>query len=198
MTAWKAYGIGSGTRIELDTHGVQLPKMTTLKTSVESTSSFKTCKNDTRSDLNDGHLEIVCPEANCICLFSTLDALGDHMVLGNRIKDIRGTLEDRSKLMYSSKILKDQRSLGISREKFAKVDTSDSQPDCPKGWTLKEIKKPTRFSFKQTTYLNDKFMEGEFDKSAKADPNQVAKQIRFARGANGARLGQKKKIVILA
>ena len=162
--------------------------MTTLKTSVESTSSFKTCKNDTRSDLNDGHLEIVCPEANCICLFSTLDALGDHMVLGNHIQDIRGTLEDRSKLMYSSKILKDQRSLGISREKFAKVDTSDSQPDCPKGWALKEIKKPTRFSFKQTTYLNDKSMEGEFDKSAKADPNQVAKQMRFARGANGARL----------
>ena len=31
-------------------------------------------------------------------------------------------------------------------------------------------------------------MEGEFDKSAKADPNQVAKQMRFARGANGARL----------
>ena len=39
-------------------------------------------------------------------------------------------------------------------------------------------------------------MEGEFDKSAKADPNQVAKQMRFARGANGARLFEMPEFLI--
>jgi hypothetical protein len=92
--------------------------------------------------------------------------------------------------MYASKILKDHRSLGTSTssETFAQVNSSKSDPTCPKGWALKETKKPTRFCLRQTNYLNDRFREGELDKSAKADPNLVSKQMRFARGPDGARV----------
>ena len=89
--------------------------------------------------------------------------------------------------------MKDQRSnrCTIREVSSASINASlESCPACPKGWALKDTKKSSRFSANQKEYLSDRFREGEANKSAKADANLVAKQMRYAKGLDGTRLFQ--------
>ena len=56
----------------------------------------------------------------------------------------------------------------------------------PQGWALRSTKKATRFNAKQKGYLDEKFRIGE-QSGHKADPAQVAKDMRHARHEDGNR-----------
>lgn len=55
------------------------------------------------------------------------------------------------------------------------------------GWALKTAKKSTRFNEAQKKYLEDKFNLGQ-QTGHKQDPARVAKDMRFAKKADGSRL----------
>lgn len=56
----------------------------------------------------------------------------------------------------------------------------------PEGWALRSTKKAARFSAKQKAYLEEKFKIGE-QTGHKADPAQVAKDMRHSKNEDGSR-----------
>ena len=54
------------------------------------------------------------------------------------------------------------------------------------GWALKTIKKKVRFMKKQTEFLTDQFLKGEYN-GRKSDPQDVSKTISLARDQAGGR-----------
>ncbi len=63
---------------------------------------------------------------------------------------------------------------------------TSSQATLPQGWALKSLKKGVRFNNNQKQYLDDKFSIGQHSER-KADPVQVAQDMRYAKSDDGSR-----------
>ena len=88
-----------------------------------------------------------------------------------------------AKILYANKFQE-----GSSAQPFiAGSDLSEQSVQAlPQGWALRSSKKAARFSAKQKAYPDEKFKIGE-QTGFKADPEQVAKDMRHAKHQDGSR-----------
>ena len=92
-------------------------------------------------------------------------------------------LLDQSVLRYAEKLTvgdSAQHTLVVQAEQCEAVESLQ------KGWALKRSKKKARFTEDQRKYLGDKFRIGQ-ETGRKADPEQVAREMRYARNERGER-----------
>ena len=119
-----------------------------------------------------------CPQDGCIRVFQRLLALEKHLSLEKCTKSPEEhSLMDLAKIGYKSYLEE-----GV-------LATFPSSPGTTLGWALRAVKKAYRFSEKQKSYLLAKFRIGQTT-GHKLDAEVVSRQMRRARGTDGARLFQ--------
>lgn len=125
-----------------------------------------------------------CPEEGCTKTFVRYTALEKHCEYGVHIRALeKVTLQDRAKLSYAQHLEEGQ-------TKALSCVCLSGDPHLPlldMGWALKSKPRTTRFSEKQKSFLEKKFLEGE-KSSKKTTGEEVAKEMRKVRDANNQRL----------
>ena len=127
-----------------------------------------------------------CPVDGCIKVFKLHSNLENHLTCGKctlHLEKKRGLL-DQAKLLYTEKVSED-----ISAQPTLTVQASyqaEEVAPLTQGWALKRQRKAARFTEDQRKYLDDKFQIGQ-ETGHKADPEKVAKEMRYARDESGQR-----------
>ncbi|XP_078358985.1 uncharacterized protein LOC144643554 [Oculina patagonica] len=129
-----------------------------------------------------------CPEQSCTKTFIRYSALERHCEFGVHTRSLeRITLQDQAKISYAKHLqegqTRKQQSLPVNGAE-ATFCVSDK---CQMGWALKSSAKKGRFSEKQKKFLDAKFDLGE-QTGKKSSGEDVARQMRRARGEDGKRL----------
>ena len=62
-----------------------------------------------------------------------------------------------------------------------------SETSLSQGWALRQTEKAARFNANQRSYLDEKFLIGQ-SSGIKADPSQVARDLRNARSGSGKKI----------
>lgn len=125
-----------------------------------------------------------CPVEGCVSTFQRHCNLERHMHYGKcKFVEERHSLLDKAKILYAEK-----QQEGSSAQPFiAGSELSEQSVQAlPRGWALRSTKKAARFSAKQKAYLDEKFKIGE-QTGLKADPAQVAQDMRHAKHEDGSR-----------
>ena len=125
-----------------------------------------------------------CPVEGCVSTFQRHCNLERHLHYGKcKFVEERHSLLDKAKILYAEKLQE-----GSSAQPFiAGSELSEhSVQALPQGWALRSTKKAARFSAKQKAYLDEKFKIGE-QTGFKADPAQVAQDMRHAKHEDGSR-----------
>ena len=125
-----------------------------------------------------------CPEEGCSKSFVRYSALEKHCEYGVHNRSLEKlTLQDRAKLRYAQRLQEGQTT------QLSSVSLRGTPHISPlnMGWALKSKPKTTRFTEKQKSYLESKFLEGE-KSSKKTNGEVVAKEMRKVRDANNKRL----------
>ena len=127
-----------------------------------------------------------CPSEGCIKCYQRYSALEQHMAYGKcELRPERATLLDQAKQMYHVKLIE-----GISTGATSQGERAAAQERhnlLARGWALKQTKKAGRFNEAQKKYLDEKFSIGQ-QKGHKLDPLSVARDMRYAKNAEGNRL----------
>ena len=125
-----------------------------------------------------------CPVEGCVSTFQRHCNLERHMHYGYcKFVEERHSLLDKAKILYAEKLQE-----GSSAQPFI-AGSERSEPSVqvlPQGWALRSTKKAARFSATQKAYLDEKFKIGE-QTGFKADPAQVAQDMRHAKHEDGSR-----------
>ena len=124
-----------------------------------------------------------CPVEGCVSTFQRHCNLERHMHYGKCIfVEERHSLLDKAKILYAEKLQE-----GSSAQPFiAGSELSEQSVQAlPQGWALRSSKKAARFSAKQKAYLDEKFKIEQT--GFKADPAQVAQDMRHAKHEDGSR-----------
>ena len=126
-----------------------------------------------------------CPNEGCVKVYERYSSLEKHMSFGKcEMIPEKETLLDKAKITYHT-LLQDGDS---SARAFAARETQKMDGvSLPEGWALKTTKKSARFSEAQRKYLEEKFNIGQ-QTGHKQNPEQVARDMRFAKKADGSRL----------
>jgi len=125
-----------------------------------------------------------CPVEGCVSTFQRHCNQERHMHYGKcKFVEERHSLLDKAKILYAEK-----QQEGSSAQPFiAGSELSEQSVQAlPRGWALRSTKKAARFSAKQKAYLDEKFKIGE-QTGFKADPAQVAQDMRHAKHEDGSR-----------
>ena len=127
-----------------------------------------------------------CPNVGCIKVYQRHCALENNLFYGKcEFLPVRETLMDKAKVLYHDKLVCEASALpfvkGVSHHCATKTEV------LPQGWALKSNKKSTRFSEAQQWYLESKFNVGQ-ETGLKLDPVDVARDMRYARNQQGAKL----------
>ena len=133
---------------------------------------------------NNKHASLFsCPVEGCVSTFQHHCNMERHMHYGKCIfVEERNLLLDKAKILYAEKLQE-----GSSTQPFiaSSEHSEQSVQALPQGWVLRSSKKAARFSAKQKAYLDEKFKIGE-QTGFKADPAQVAQDMRHAKHENGS------------
>ena len=128
-----------------------------------------------------------CPQDGCIRVFQRLSALEKHLSLEKCTKSPeKHSLIDLAKIGYKSYL---EEGVGMLPSLQAPVRHQEARVSPTEGWALRAVKKAYRFSEKQKSYLLAKFRIGQTT-GHKLDAEVVSRQMRRARGTDGARLFQ--------
>lgn len=157
-----------------------------IKDNTVDTSNSDMDDDDDDDDVLDTTCELFpCPYQGCISSFKRHSNLENHLMYGKcQLRKEKYTLLDQAKLSYSQKV-----SEGTSTQPLMSSATTlaaNSTPTLCKGWALRQLKKAARFNENQRSYLDEKFDLG-VTSGNKADPAQVARDLRHARNNNGER-----------
>ena len=190
----KAYGVGKGRLIPWSELIIEKQKPMIIK-EIENHGFFATVPRAIKSNRNNpessnsvnDELVLQCPEPGCCCEFVTSEELEDHVHLGEHHKPVaQEGLYDSLRRDWASKfstLTLESKVTPIPNEGTGKV-TGDQ---CSMGWALQKPRGGgARFSEDVRSYLSERFETGERT-GRKADPSQVASDMRKARDANGAR-----------
>ena len=129
-----------------------------------------------------------CPEQTCAKMFIRYSALERHCELGEHKRCLEKiTLQDRAKLSYAEHLQEGQTKMQPSLPVSSSSSKGGRSSQLPMGWALKSSSKNTRFSTKQKNFLDMKFNLGE-QTGKKSSGDEVAQQMRRARGQDGTRL----------
>ena len=94
----------------------------------------------------------------------------------------RHSLLDKPKILYAKK----EQERSSAQPFIAGSELSEQSVQAlPQNWALRSTKKAARFSAKQKAYQDEKFKIGE-QTGFKADPSQVAQDIRHAKNEDGS------------
>ena len=122
-----------------------------------------------------------CPVDWCICTYQRYYNLEYHLLFGKcKLGSERHTLLDHANLAYAAKVEEDST---IQPTLAASATTKEPETPLMQGWAQKGMKKATHFS----QYLDAKFQIGQ-ESDHKADPEEVSREMRYARKENGERL----------
>ena len=125
-----------------------------------------------------------CPVEGCVYTFQRHSNLERHLHYDKcKYLEEKHTLLDKAKIRYFEKLEE-----GTSTQPLIPGSVVEEKRGqlLPQGWALRSAKKSPRFSSKQKSYLDEKFRIGE-ETGNKADPEQVAKDMRHAKEEDGSR-----------
>ena len=126
-----------------------------------------------------------CPVDGCIKSYQRYSNLENHIMFGQCClpPHRKYNLLDQSVLLYAEKL-----TVGDSAQPtlVVQAEQCEAVESLQKGWALKGSKKTARFTEDQRKYLGDKFRIGQ-ETGHKADPEQVAREMRYARNERGER-----------
>lgn len=142
---------------------------------------------DDEDDYNDDEVGTTselfsCPCQGCILSYKKHSNLEYHIQYGKcKLRKEKLTLLDQAKKLYSEKL-----NQGTSTQPTMQSTTvmTDTPSTLCQGWALRQSKKASRFSDNQRSYLDEKFDIG-VTSGIKADPAQVARDLRHARNDSG-------------
>ncbi|KAL9970436.1 hypothetical protein ACROYT_G022812 [Oculina patagonica] len=135
-----------------------------------------------------------CKEPGCSSVFKTFDELQDHIHFGEHVSSVQANQESINDRLRRDWALKFATMSIDSRQKLPPTEDS-RQPDSPSGvckfeaigWALQKPRGGgTRFSENVRSYLTVRFDVGA-QTGRKADPAQVAADMRTTRNANDSR-----------
>ena len=128
-----------------------------------------------------------CPAEGCIKTFQKHSNLEYHLSFGKcQLMKERNTLLDRAKMLYHEKLSEGTGKQPHLPQSASSVTRTTTSKSLEKGWALKASKSGKRFNDNQVTYLNEKFAIGQAT-GLKAEPEQVARDMRRAKMENGGR-----------
>ena len=129
-----------------------------------------------------------CPEQSCTKTFIRYSALERHCEFGAHTRSLkRVNLQDQAKISYANHLQEGQTRKQQSVPVNSAAATYCASDKCQMGWALKSSAKKLRFSEKQKKFLDAKFNLGE-QTGEKSSGEDVARQMRRARGEDGKRL----------
>ena len=130
-----------------------------------------------------------CPNVGCIKLYQRHCALENHLCYGKcEFLPVRETRMDKAKVPYYDKLVREASVLPFVKGVKAVAHQCPTTTEVlPQGWALRSSKKSTRFSEAQRWYLESKFKVGQ-ETGLKPDPVDVARDMRYARNQQGAKL----------
>ena len=135
----------------------------------------------------------MCLESGCSIEFGTSEELQDHIHFGQHDKKVGSeSLYDNLRPDWAEKFLSltHESKLSLSTGEATGCEQVGNEP-CDLGWALQKPRGGgTRFSENVKSYLTAKFDLGE-DTGRKADPAQVAVDMRVARNSEGQRKFQR-------
>lgn len=187
----KVYNIGAGRLIPWSELIVQKQGPLQLK-EVDNYGFFATAPRAIKpprvdTDSSDNDLVFQCEEQGCSLEFSSLEELQDHIHLGQHSKEATSeSLYDGIRRGWVSKFS----SLTLESRVTSTVEevASEGRDECRNmGWALQKPRGGgTRFTENVKVYLTMRFGDGE-KTGRKADPIQVAADMRTARDIEGTR-----------
>ena len=126
-----------------------------------------------------------CPNEGCVKVYQKYSSLEKHLSFGKcRMMPERETLLDKAKRTYHTLLQEDA---GTAKELGTILAETTERPIVTEGWALKNPRKSTRFNDAQKKYLEEKFQLGQ-QTGHKKSPEQVSRDMRFAKKADGSRL----------
>ena len=126
-----------------------------------------------------------CAKEGCVKVYERYSSLEKHMSFGKcEMIPEKETLLDKAKITYHTLLRDDDSS---ARAFTARETRKTDGVSLPEGWALKIAKKSARFNEAQRKYLEEKFNIGQ-QTGRKQNPEQVARDMRFAKKADGSRL----------
>ena len=193
IRVWKAYGIGNGKKFADD----RIYKTHQEKTEIQVIHGFHaTSGRETKRkkvDVSDDEEAIFeCAEPKCKCSFPSLQELEVHLDFGIHHRFVDGesvydTLKREWATNYKS-ISTNTVGTDVPAEIVVTRQDSRHKSDLAMGWALSKARTGSvRFSQPLRKYLIAKFDLGE-KTGRKADPSQVARDIRETQNKNGERL----------
>ena len=135
----------------------------------------------------------MCPESGCSIEFAMSEELQDHIHFGQHDKKVGSeSLYDNLRCDWAEKFLSVtlESKLSLSTREATGCEQVENEP-CDVGWALQNPRGGgTRFSQNVKNYLTAKFDLGE-ETGRKADPAQVAADMRVERNSEGQRKFQR-------
>lgn len=129
-----------------------------------------------------------CPEQSCTKTFIRYSALERHCEFGAHMRSLeRITLQDRAKISYAKNLHEGQTRKQQSLPVCDAPLTQRASDTCQMGWALKSSPRKVRFTQEQKNFLDIKYNLGE-QTGKKSSGEDVARQMRRARGQDGKRL----------
>ena len=154
------------------------------KPSVKATESQISSKRVDEEIAEDSGL-FCCPVDGCIKSHQRYSNLENHIMFGQCClrPHRKYNLLDQAVLLYAEKL-----NVGGSAQPtlVVQAEQCEAVESLQKGWALKGSKKTARSTEDQRKYLGDKFRIGQ-ETGHKADPEQVAREMRYARNERGER-----------
>ena len=193
ITARKAYGIGKGKKFfdkEIFKKRQSATQLHTDKSFTEIRElrkSKSTCEVKTPEE-EDGLY--FCPEPNCNYTFTSIRDLEHHMDVGAHSRFVENeTIYDTLRREWASKYTTISTSASQSSVPTqSDMPSTQDQTQLPMGWALSKTRVGSaRFPQKVRHYLIKKFELGELTGN-KADPSEVAREMRITRTESGNRM----------
>ena len=192
----KAYNIGPGELLSWSDLKVQCPGLITVK-EVDERCFFPVAPRRMKApgdESDETQLLFECKEPGCSYVFATFDMLQDHVNFGEHGLNVQPQegIYDRLRRQWAYKF--STLSLTDDSRKENKKPAGQERASSKESWRSKgdgwALQKPsggsTRFSEKVKSFLKDRFNAGA-QTGRKADPAQVAADIRKVRNAEGTR-----------
>ena len=198
MRVWKANNTGHGKVIPFE----QLCKVSQKATGLEVQEEFfdNSCsrewKGNKRSkDCQTSYILFQCSRGNCRITFSTLSELETHLDVGKHYdREDDRNMYDRLRQDWAAKLssIDQTKTNPVAGNNNDKARTNKS--DCRMGWALQKTRPKAHVTTSAKQYLTAKFDIGERT-GEKAEPNQVALDMRTARNENDERQFQRERVV---
>lgn len=187
IRTWKAYSVGPGRFLSYSELIFQQQGDTGLK--VIQQFGPKTKERGTVLESVRPTTEIFsCSEAGCVLTFKTEAEADAHMDFGQHVRKLESeSLYDSVRKKWAEKVTgvsmpsHEQEAIPAHYDRPSSSIINDRRS---KGWALKAIKKPSRMADHVKTYLVQKFDAGARS-GLKADPVQVAHEMKFIKDDNG-------------